>query len=63
MNDDICSSDLEYEKPANPFASAGSKSIRAIILNGEDDRLKTKKAVKELTDVRGRLASQYGRTL
>lgn len=58
--DEINSSDVEFEAPpANRFASAGKESIKAIIANATEDRLKSKKFSKQLQFTRGRPGTQY----
>jgi hypothetical protein len=59
MEDDYDSSDLEFETPANPFASAGLKSIEEIVKHAAEDRLSSKRATKQLVFVEASKKTEY----
>jgi hypothetical protein len=53
---DFNSSDIEFgDAPSNPFANAGRASIKKILDNAVADRISSKKAVKQLTHVKGNI--------
>ncbi|KAH8723299.1 hypothetical protein GQ44DRAFT_774140 [Phaeosphaeriaceae sp. PMI808] len=53
------SSDVEYDAPRNPFHDAGKASIMAMLDHALDDRMASKRQVKELAHVRGSPNTQY----
>jgi hypothetical protein len=57
------SSDQEFEVPVNPHFRAGLKSIEEMHKNRKEDRLSSKKALRELDDVRGTPGTVYHRHL
>lgn len=59
MDEEYDSSDLEFEPPQNPFASAGLESIEAIINNAAEDRVNSKKTTKELAFVEASKKTEY----
>ncbi|KAH6682862.1 hypothetical protein B0J14DRAFT_647087 [Halenospora varia] len=50
MDADICSSDIEYELPANPYANVGKRSIGKMLENSRRDHFEPKKKAKTLTN-------------
>lgn len=59
QDDDYDSSDLEFETPANPFASTGLESIEAIVNHAAQDRRTSKKTTKELAFVEASKKTEY----
>ena len=60
---DIDSSDQDFDAPPNSFAKAGQASIKSMIEHAKEDRLSSKRAAKELSDVRGSISTQYNKAL
>jgi hypothetical protein len=61
---DFNSSDMEFEPPPqNPFHQAGQASILKLIDHAFEDRVASKRAVKQLTNVKGSPKTQYMRAL
>lgn len=59
MDEDYDSSDLEFNPPQNPFASAGLESIENIINHAAEDRVSSKKTTKELIFVEASKKTEY----
>jgi hypothetical protein len=60
MDDDLNSSDIEFEAPpVHTFAKAGARSIEEMLQHAVEDRLASKKRSKQLTFIRGSKKMQY----
>ena len=58
--DDFQSSDIEFDPlPPNPFREAGKASIKKMLDHALEDRIASKKLVKQLTFGKGSPSTQY----
>ena len=63
-NDDFNSSDLEPDPvPDNPFAHLGKRSLEQMSENTLNDRINSKRAVRNLKQNAGTLSAQYHQEL
>ncbi|KAL2075417.1 hypothetical protein VTL71DRAFT_360 [Oculimacula yallundae] len=58
-DDELNSSDMEFEERPNPFFAAGVESIEAIIEHALEDRMLSKKVSKTLTHAEGSPKTEY----
>jgi hypothetical protein len=58
-DNDFNSSDIEFEDAPKPFSYAGNASIREIIDHAFEDRIASKKASKQLTNVKINKKTEY----
>jgi hypothetical protein len=62
--DNFNSSDVDFEPPEpEPFQRAGQASILKLLDSAFEDRVASKKKVKQLTNVKGPPTTQYLRSL
>jgi hypothetical protein len=47
------SSDIEFDDLPNPFSKAGARSIEAMLTSRHEDRVSSKKRLRQLQDTRG----------
>ena len=58
--EDLDSSDIEFDAPLrNPFHSSGKASVMAMLDHALDDRIASKRQVKQLAFVKGSPGTQY----